>query len=134
MPPASKPIGRSKPQARAKISNKFGLLPDVDGRSLIMRRYKDILAQLVVDIGGDPSEAQTIIARRACTIAVWCEQAEASMANGNGIDIGEFTTATNALRRLLSDLGLERRAKNVTPDVRGYMELRAAEKAAGVAR
>jgi hypothetical protein len=87
-----------------------------------MRRYKEILAQIVSDIGGDPSEAENIIARRACTLAVWCEQAEAAMANGAEIDIQEFTTATNALRRLLADIGLERRARDVTPTLSQYLE------------
>ncbi|WP_299642797.1 hypothetical protein [Devosia sp.] len=86
-----------------------------------MRRYKEILGQLVVDVGSDPSEAQTIIARRAATLAVWCEGTEAEMANGQSLDIATYTTAINALRRLLSDLGLERRAKELTPTLRTYL-------------
>ena len=66
-------------------------------------------------------EAKTIIARRAATLAVWCEDAESSMARGEDIDISEFTTATNALRRLLSDLGLERKARDITPTLDRYL-------------
>lgn len=51
------------------------------------------------------------------------------MARGEDLDIAAFTTATNALRRLLADLGLERRAKDLTPSINGYMALKAAEKA-----
>src|SRR5262245_48708501 len=111
-----------KPQFRSKVGNGTSLLSDVDGRSTMMRRYKEILAQIVSDIGGDPSEAENIIARRACTLAVWCEQAAAAMANGAEIDIQQFTTATNALRRLLLDIGLERRAKDITPTLSQYLE------------
>ena len=118
---------------RSRIGNMNAVLPDVDGRSAAMRRYKEILAQLVCDVGGDPSEAQFTIARRAATLAVWCEQRESDMANGLPIDIGEFTTATNALRRLLVDLGLERRKKEITLDIRGYIAAKAAEKKAGAA-
>jgi len=110
-----------KTQARSRIGNGTALLPNVDGRSTAMRRYKEILSQLVQDMGGDPSEAQTIIARRAATLAVWCEQAEADLANGREMDIGEFTTATNALRRLLTDIGLDRRAKDITPSLSEYL-------------
>lgn len=86
-----------------------------------MRRYKEILAQLVADMGGDPSEAKSIIARRASTLAVWCEQAEADMANGEDLDVATFTTAANALRRLLTDIGLERQARDITPTLRDYV-------------
>jgi hypothetical protein len=93
----------------------------VDGRSVLARRYRDILAQLVSDMGGDPSEAQSIIARRAATLAVWAEQAEAAMAAGGDLNIQEFTTAVNSLRRLLSDIGLERRAREIVPTLSQYL-------------
>ena len=88
----------------------------------MMRRYKEILGQVLLDLGGDASEAQTIIARRAATLAVWCEASEADMANGQQLDIATYTTATNALRRLLADLGLERRAKSITPTLHDYLD------------
>ncbi|WP_202354062.1 hypothetical protein [Mesorhizobium sp. 113-3-3] len=107
----------AKPQGRSRIGNGKDLLPGVNGRSSIMRRYREIYGQLVSDMGGDPSEAKSIIAKRSTTLAIWCEEAEASMANGGDIDISEFTTATNALRRLLADIGLERRARDITPSL-----------------
>jgi hypothetical protein len=111
-------IDGPKPQARSRISNGSAVfLEGVDGRSGLARRYRDILASLVSDMGGDPSEAQNLIARRSATLAVWCELAETAMAKGDNLDIAEFTTAANALRRLLSDLGLERRARDVTPSL-----------------
>jgi len=111
----------AKPQGRTKIGTGKAILSNVDGRTTEMRRYKEILSQLVSDAGGDPSEAIMLIIRRAATIAVWCEQAEVAMANGDDLDIAEFTTATNALRRLLVDIGLERRTKDITPDLRTYV-------------
>jgi hypothetical protein len=105
-----------KPQAKSRISNGSAVfLEGVDGRSVLARRYRDIFASLVSDMGHDPSEAQNLIARRASTLAVWCELAEAGMAKGDDLDIAEFTTATNALRRLLADIGLERRARDISP-------------------
>ncbi len=71
--------------------------------------------------GGDPSEAKSIIAKRSTTLAIWCEDVEARMAKGGDIDIGEFTTATNALRRLLADIGLERKARDITPTLEQYL-------------
>ncbi len=121
MPATSTALDKPKAQARSRIGNGKALLQNVDGRSTAARRYREVLSQLVSDMGGDPSEAQIIIARRAATLAVWCEQVESEMANGKGINIGEFTTATNALRRLLADIGLERRAKDITPSLSDYV-------------
>lgn len=121
MRPYSATQALPKPQGRSRIGNGRDLLAGVDGRSTAMRRYKEIFGQLVVDLGGDPSEAQTIIARRAATLAAWCESNEAAMANGEALDIATYTTAINALRRLLADLGVERRAKEVAPTLQSYL-------------
>jgi hypothetical protein len=96
-------------------------LPDVDGRSAKARRYRDVMNQLTSDLGGDPSGGQSAIIRRASTLIVVCEQAEAEMLAGGILDLAEFTTAANSLRRLLSDLGLERRAKDITPSLSQYL-------------
>lgn len=111
----------AKPEGRSRVGNGKDLLAGVDGRSTTMRRYKEIFGALVVDMGGDPSEARVIIGRRASTLAVWCEAAEADLANGKDINIAEFTTACNALRRLLTDLGLERKARDITPSLADYI-------------
>ena len=113
----------SSPTNRSRVTNGKGLfLENVDGRSALARRYRDILGQLTSDLGSDPSEAQSLIARRAVTLAVWCEKAESELASGNELDIGQFTTAANAMRRLLSDLGLERKLRDVTPSLSKYLE------------
>ena len=81
LPSSSRSKGVAKPEARSRVSNGKDLfLEGVDGRSVLARRYRDILSQLTSDIGGDPSEAQSIIIRRATQLAVWCEQAEAEAA------------------------------------------------------
>jgi hypothetical protein len=121
-PNANRSKAVARPTARSRLSNGKDLfLEGVDGRSALARRYRDILAQLVSDLGGDPSEAQSIIARRATTLAVWCEQTEAKAAAGEALNVTEFTTATNALRRLLNDLGLERRMRDITPTIDAYL-------------
>lgn len=130
MPANGATIDVPKPNARSRVGNGSALLAGVDGRSAVFRRYRDILASLISDMGGDPSEAQMQIARRAASLAVWCEEQDASAANGEALDIATYTTASNTLRRLLADLGLERRAKDITPDLHSYLASKAAEKAA----
>src|SRR5215217_3145441 len=93
------PDRTQKRQARSAVSNGSALLPDVDGRSSMARRYRDLLCELQSDVGGDPSGAQSAIIRRACTLAVVCEQAEAELLAGSKLNVGEFVTAVNSLRR-----------------------------------
>lgn len=113
---------RQKAKGRSGITNGTALfLEGVDGRSALAKRYRDVLGQLVSDLGGDPTEAMTLIARRAATLAVWCEQRETELASGVDIDIAAFTTACNSLRRLLTDIGLERRARDITPSLDRYL-------------
>jgi hypothetical protein len=119
-------VTKRKAHGRSRVGNGSAVLPGVDGRSAVVRRYREILNQLISDMGGDPSEAQSLIARRAATIAVWCEETESTLANGGAIDISEFTTATNALRRLLSDIGLDRRARDVSPTIQEIIARHAA--------
>lgn len=129
MPGQRPPHATPKPQARTRAGNGSVVLNNADGRSIVYRRYREILASLVSDMGGDPSEAQEQIARRAASLAIWCEQSDTDAANGKPIDIGAYTTASNTLRRLLESLGLERKARNVTPTIAEYAARKAAEKA-----
>ena len=43
------------------------------------------------------------------------------------MDVQTYTTAVNALRRLLCDLGLERVARDVTPPLSDYLKAKAEE-------
>jgi hypothetical protein len=110
-------IDKPPSKTRSRVSNGSAVLDNVDGRSAVARRYRDVVNELISDLGGDPSGAQSAIARRAAALCVVCEQAEAEMVAGGILDLAEFTTAANSLRRLLSDLGLERRAKDITPSL-----------------
>lgn len=121
MADGSPAVAKAKPQAQSRIGNGKALLDGVDGRSATMRRYREILAQLKADMGNDPSEAMMMLLRRATTLAVWCEGEETKLAKGEDISIGEFTSTVNALRRLLSDIGLERKAKDITPNLESYL-------------
>jgi len=124
------------PTQRTRIGNGKQLFlgeSEVDERSAPARRFREVFVQIITDIGGDPTEAQIQIARRASALAVWSESNEAELAKGSAIDIAAFTTAANSLRRLLADLGLERRAKDITtPSLSEYLRSRsfAADEAA----
>ena len=69
---------------RSRVSNGSDVLPDVDGRSAIARRYRDIIAAIMTDQGGADrmSEARQQLVRRFAAASVLAEQLELRIANG----------------------------------------------------
>jgi hypothetical protein len=105
------------PANRSRVGNGKALMAGADLRSADYREYRDIVADLVSHLGGDPSATQSAIIEEAAGLVFWCRRARLALVNGAEFDIGPYATATNALRRLLTDLGLERIAKDITPEV-----------------
>jgi hypothetical protein len=124
MPAPSGALAHRKPTARSRITNGADLLPGIDGRSLIARRYRDIAAQIAVDQGGADrcSEARAQLIRRFAASAVMAEAMEARLARGEKIDAAEHCLLSSILVRLATRIGIDRRAKHVTPLLRDYLE------------
>ncbi|MBO6776143.1 MAG: hypothetical protein JJ897_11680 [Marinibacterium sp.] len=114
MPKTSATIAKPKPQGATRIGTQGTILQGVDMRTHGGRRFKELCADLVDHLDGDPTAPQFAIIRRAAALAVWCEQAEAAQAQGGELDVAAYGSAANTMRRLLCELGLERRAKDVT--------------------
>jgi len=108
--------GRSTDTPKTRAGKvRLRTLDDIDARTAAYHRFKELVDGYTSDVGGDPSTAQAAIIQRAVSLQVWCEDQEASYAATGDLDVSTFTTATNTLRRLLTDIGLERRARDVTP-------------------
>lgn len=111
---------------RSRITNGRVLLPSVDGRSLWARRLRDLINLHQSDLGGagSVSTAEQSIIRRAACLTVELELMEVKFASNGGADndgLHAYGQTANTLRRLLQAIGLERRAKNVTPSVDQYL-------------
>ena len=113
------------PQAGTRRGNGAIALAGVDGRSTMARRFREITAGVESDLGGDLTEAQRHLVARAATLACWCEERETELAQGQDFDALQYATVANAMRRLLADLGIERRAKDITPDLHSYLAQKA---------
>ncbi|MCX2721972.1 hypothetical protein [Roseibium salinum] len=99
---------------RSAVANGSRLFVEgLDGRSALARRYRDLVGEFTADLGGDPSEAQKQLIRRAASLSTWCEAQEVKLANGDEIEIGPLTTAANSLRRILQDIGIERKIRTI---------------------
>jgi hypothetical protein len=80
------------------------------------RRFRDILPEILSDLGGPDSglsEAQRQLARRCATIAIACERLEGEAAAGNEINLEVYGTLTDRLGRCFQRLGLKRQARDV---------------------
>jgi hypothetical protein len=79
-PSEDRRIAPRKKTARNRVSNHYDLLPNVDGRSLVARRYRDISNAILVDQGGldQCSESRLQLIRRFAAAAVIAEQLEAN--------------------------------------------------------
>ena len=122
----SQPLEAASPRARSRVTNHRDLLPNIDGRSLIARRYRDIVAAVIVDQGGldRMAEARLQLVRRFAACAVLAESMEARLVNGEALDIAEYSTLTSTLVRVAQRIGINRVAKDITPDPLTYAKQR----------
>jgi len=109
---------------RSRISNGQQILPGVDQRLAIARRYRDLVAQIAIDQGGADrcSETRMQLIRRFASGSVLAEELEARLVRGEPVDIAEHALLSSTLVRLAQRIGLERRTKPVLPTVRDYLE------------
>jgi hypothetical protein len=119
--------GRSRQKSR--VTNGRDVLPDVDGRSVIARRYRDIVSAVIIDQGGadNITEARLQLIRRFSAAACLAEQMEARLARGEPIDIQQHALLCSSLVRLAQRIGINRRAKDITPALPDYLDAAEAE-------
>lgn len=119
MPAQNTALTTRKPTARSRVSNGKDWLANVDQRSSIARRYRDLMASTIADAGGlsECSQARLQLIRRLAALSVQLEALEAKLADGADIDIAEYTSLTSTLVRVVSRLGLNRVPKLVGPNL-----------------
>jgi hypothetical protein len=114
---------------RSRISNGHELLPSVDGRSLYARLMRSTLESFVAHCGGPEniSAPTRAIARRAACLEAELVHCEARFAQARadgkapGADaLAMYSTLSNTQRRLLNDLGLQRRPE-LAPTLDEYL-------------
>jgi hypothetical protein len=112
--PAPKPKRKS-----SAVSSGRRMFVQGDSASAWSRRYRDIVAGHVSDLGGRSSlsEAEISLIKRVSTLELECEQAEGRLSMGQEIDLDLYQRITNSLRRALESLGLQRRPKDIGPSL-----------------
>jgi hypothetical protein len=109
---------------------------DGDGRGPWARRWRDLQSLYADDLGGMSalSEFQLGLVGTAATLRCELEKLEGRLSVGEAVDLDQFGRLAGHYRRIVETLGIERRAKDVTPqslaDIAREIE---AEEAAAVA-
>jgi hypothetical protein len=93
----------------------FVLEGNADGRSASYRRFKDVLEQILADLGGADmlSEGQRQLCRRAATLSIMAESMECDAVGNKPFDVDLYGQLTDRLGRCLQRLGLERKPRLV---------------------
>lgn len=107
-------VAARKACGRSRLSNDATLLAGVDMRSLVGRRYKDLIRAIISDQGGVErlAEARIQLIRRFAGIGCLAEAAEARMALGQEFDIGEYIAVASTMSRIAARIGINRTAKD----------------------
>src|SRR4029079_2405758 len=89
------PSDNRPPRIRSAVTNGRRLFVEGDGNSAWSRRYRDLVASHVSDMGGAAllSEAPLSLVKRASAIELELEQAEGRLSMGQPIDLDAFTRA-----------------------------------------
>jgi hypothetical protein len=123
---------RTKRNCRSKVSNGSRLfLEQIDGRSAMARRFKDLVHDFTGDLGGRDmlSEGQKQLVRRTALISSLCEQMEAEAVQELAtFDVDKYVVLVNCL--VCETLGLKRvpREVEITPmdRLRAYQDAKKA--------
>jgi hypothetical protein len=116
--------GSVKPRLAKHGWIRFLTLKDLDARSRAAAFAKNVAASLESDLGGDLSTGQKQLTQRAAVLSAICEDFETRHLLGEPIELVDYLTTTNVLRRVLATLGLERKARDVGPSLDQYLRSR----------
>jgi hypothetical protein len=90
-------------------------LDDLDGRTNAARKASSLVAGLESDLGGTESitVGQRELIKRAALLGAITEDAECRWLRKEQVDLGIYLAAINVQRRVLTSLGLDRRAREI---------------------
>jgi hypothetical protein len=101
-------------------------LDQLDGRTMAAKNARALMDNLENDLGGADrlTAAEREIVRRAALVSAMAEHEETSWLMGKGVDVAAYCALVNVQRRLLTTVGLQRRSRDVTPDLAKYIAQR----------
>lgn len=114
----ARPSARPR-KIRSAVTNNTRSFIRGDGNSPWARRYRDLIALHVDDLGGPDvvSEAQLSLCRRLSALEVEAERMEGQLSMGCEVDLDLLNRIGGNIRRGLETIGMHRVQKDVTSSV-----------------
>jgi hypothetical protein len=107
----TEPTPRRNDRGRARLRT----LSDLDQRTRAAKLARQLVANLESDLGGELSTAKRQLVTRAALLGAMIEDAEARWLESRPADLGLYGTLVDRQRRVLEALGLDRRARQISP-------------------
>jgi hypothetical protein len=125
----STPSAPRPKQGRSSISNGtrlFSTLEGLDGRCQTLRRFRDLVESISLDLGGVDylSDLEKQLVRRAAGLSAMAESIEADLVRERPFDLAAYGLISDRLRRIAESLGLKRVARDATPKLSDYLQAR----------
>ncbi len=98
----------------------------LDGRTRACKEFDSIVANIISDLGGDPSTIQLVLAEAFAGTAVTVRDLNVRIKLGEQVDIAEQAQAVTTLVRVGSRLPNGRIPRNITPTLDQYVRDRTA--------
>ena len=112
-------IPGQKGKKPTNVPKRYGrnALADLDGRFRPVREVKARFNQLAADLGGirELSYQKQSLLWRFVFLEGWIEDQERRMLQGQAVDESRWLAALNSFTSLLSRIGLERKARTISP-------------------
>lgn len=122
------------PRTRSSIGNGCSL-PNVDGRSAWARYFREVTEAMEAHVGGagKQTEPERMLTRRVAALEAELVSMEVRFATLRAAgsepserDLDLYGRLANGQRRHLEALGIQRRPRDLVPDLRSYVEGQAA--------
>ena len=117
------PLDAGKPAAPKR---KLRSLNELDKRTSAAKNAFALKASLIADLGGESalSTMRLALIGNVAILGAALESIAVDFLAGRDADMGAFATLANSQRRLLSDLGLDRRAAEIPQSLNAYLAQR----------
>jgi glutathione S-transferase len=112
-------LSNATPPPKAAGKARLLTLGHLDGRTAAARRAHELIETIETDLGGGDrlSEGSRQLVQRAAVLGTFIESCEAQWLGGEAVDLADYLAAINSQRRVLATIGLERRARDVSPSL-----------------
>jgi hypothetical protein len=101
------------------VKAKLATLDQLDGRTVAAKQAREVISSIEADLGGPESisTARRALIENAAVLGAVVQDMGARWIGGEEVDLNLYSMLSNTRRRLLESIGLDFRAKDITPSI-----------------